>query len=123
MLKKTLIRIQIIIMTTLISTTNAVTVRTIRWTVWDRDVTQNPTQIDWSRSFLDIISVVNSYLWFAIWFVCFLFMIWNGFKLIMSRWDEKDMKAAQNALVWCGVWLVTCFLAYIIVNIAIKLFS
>ena len=123
MLKKTIIRIQIIIMTTLISTTNAVTVRTIRWTVWDRDVTQNPTQIDWSRSFLDILSVVNSYLRFAIWFVCFLFMIWNGFKLIMSRWDEKDMKAAQNALVWCGVWLVTCFLAYIIVNIAIKLFA
>ena len=123
MLKKTLIRIQIIIMTTLISTTNAVTVRTIRWTVWDRDVTQNPTQIDWSRSFLDILSVVNSYLRFAIWFVCFLFMIWNGFKLIMSRWDEKDMKSAQNALICCGVWLVTCFLAYIIVNIAIKLFS
>ncbi len=123
MFKKALILLQIIVVTTLLSTTNAVSVWTLRPRIWNPDIPQQPTQIDWSRSFLDILSVVNSYLRFAIWFVCFLFMIWNGFKLIMSRWDEKDMKSAQNALIWCGVWLVTCFLAYIIVNIAIKLFS
>ena len=123
MFKKALILLQVIIVTTLLSTTNAVSVWTLRPRIWNPDIPQQPTQIDWSRSFLDILSVVNSYLRFAIWFVCFLFMIWNGFKLIMSRWDEKDMKSAQNALIWCGVWLVTCFLAYIIVNIAIKLFS
>ena len=123
MFKKALILLQIIVVSTLLSTTNAVSVWTLRPRIWNPDIPQQPTQIDWSRSFLDILSVVNSYLRFAIWFVCFLFMIWNGFKLIMSRWDEKDMKSAQNALIWCGVWLVTCFLAYIIVNIAIKLFS
>ena len=123
MFKKALILLQVIIVTTLLSTTNAVSVWTLRPRTWNPDIPQQPTQIDWSRSFLDILSVVNSYLRFAIWFVCFLFMIRNGFKLIMSRWDEKDMKSAQNALIWCGVWLVTCFLAYIIVNIAIKLFS
>lgn len=105
-----------------ISTVDAVTVWTMRWRPWDVDVYLEPTQIEWSRSFLDIIWVVNSYLRFAIWFVCFLFMVWNGFQLIMSRGNEKDMKAAKDALIWCGIWLASCILAYIIVNIAINLF-
>ena len=106
----------------LISTVNAVTVWTMKWKIWDDDVSMESTKIEWSRSFLDIISVVNSYLRFTIWLVCFLFMIWNGFQLIMSRGNEKDMKAAKDALIWCGIWLASCILAYIIVNIAINLF-
>lgn len=112
-----------IVLLSIACTVDAVSVWTLKWKIWDRDVSQEATQIDWSRSILDIIWVVNSYLRFAIWFVCFLFMVWNGFQLIMARWNEKDMKAAQTALIWCSVWLASCFLAYIIVNIAINLFG
>lgn len=125
MKKKKTILICTSILLTLLSTVNAVSVRTIGWKVWDRDVTtpQTHTQIDWSRSILDIIWVVNSYLRFGIWLVCFIFMIWNGFQLILARGNEKDMKNATNALIWCSIGLVSCLLAYIIVNIAIKLFN
>lgn len=81
------------------------------------------TQIVGSRSILDIISMVNSYLWFAIWFCCFLFMIWNGFKLISANWDEKSMDSAKKALLWSGIWIAICLLAYIIVNLAVRLFA
>lgn len=111
-----------IILMGLFSTTNAVVTWTLKWKLWNVDVSDKATQIEWSRSFLDIISVVNSYLRFAIWLICFLFMIWNGFQLIMSRGNEKDMKAAKDALIWCGIGLASCLLAYIIVNIAINLF-
>ena len=123
MKKKTVIWPLAIVLLSIACTVDAVSVRTLRWKVWNNDVSQSATQIDWSRSLFDIISVVNSYLRFAIGFVCFLFMIWNGYQLIMARGDSKQMKSATNALVWCGVGLVVCLLAYIIVNLAIKLFA
>ncbi len=103
----------------LLSKVSAVTVRTLKKTEDSAD--HSRTQIDGSRSILNIISFVNSYLWFAVWFVCFLFMIWNGYKLIMSTWDEKQ--SPTKGLLWSIIWIVICLLAYIIVNLAVKLFA
>ncbi len=80
-------------------------------------------QLDWNYSILDIIKFVNDYLWFAIWFVCFLFIVINGIKLIISRWDEQETKKAMSALVGCVVWILVCLWSYIIVNLAIRLFA
>ncbi len=80
------------------------------------------SRIEWDYSFFDIIRVVNSYLRFTIWFFCFLFTIWNGFQLIIARGNEKNMESTKKALIWCSIGLVSCFLAYIIVNIVINLF-
>ena len=95
------------------------------WTIHPRsdpDIPNRPSHVMGSRSIFDIISVVNWYLWFIIWLCCFWFMIWNGYQLIMARGDEKQMKSATTALTWSAVGLVVCILAYIIVNIAVKLF-
>ena len=81
------------------------------------------SQVDGNYSVLDLISLVNKYLWFAIWFVCFLFMIINGYKLISANGDEKKTKEATSSLIWTVIWIVICLLAYIIVNIAVKLFA
>ncbi len=103
----------------------ALTIRTIDGKISNPDVPSNPgwAQIEWSHAVLDIIAMVNSYLWFAIWFFCFLFMIWNWYKLITANWDEKAMSSATKALIWCGVWIAVCLLAYIIVRVAVKLFA
>ena len=90
------------------------------------DTAESPSDI-WgavtgSYSILDMISLVNRYLWFAIWFFCFVFMIWNWFKLISANWDEKAVWSAKKALIWSVVWIVVCLLAYIIVNLAVKIF-
>lgn len=90
------------------------------------NVPDNPddwTWIDWDYSILDVINMVNSYLRFAIWFVCFLFMIINGYKLITAHGDEKKTSSAMTGLMWSIVWIVICLLAYIIVNLAVKLFQ
>ena len=80
------------------------------------------TQINWNYSVLKTISFIHGYLRFAIGFVCFLFMVINWFKLITARWDSKETSAATSALIKSLIWIAICFLAYIIVNIAIKLF-
>jgi len=91
----------------------------------DYNIPDNHTSdvVVWKTPITDIISLVNSYLWFAIGFVCFLFMIRNGYQLIMARGDEKQMKTATSSLIWSALWLTVCLLAYIIVNIAVKFFQ
>ena len=122
-MKKAIISLGVSLLIGIFSFSQAVTVWTLKWKFGSNpDVSVGQTQIEWSRSILDIISVVNSYLRFAIGFVCFLFMIWNGYQLIMARGDDKQMKSATNSLVWTAVWLWVCLLSYIIVNIALRLF-
>ncbi len=100
----------------------AVTAWTLKWRLGS-DAKVSMTQIDWSRSIFNIISFVNGYLRFAIWFVCFLFMVVNGYKLITARGDEKQTSAATKALWQSVIWIAICLLAYIIVNVAVRLFA
>ena len=104
-----------------ISKVHALTVRTLRRTKDTAD--HSRSQIDGSYSVLNIISLINSYLWFAIWFFCFIFMIWNGFKLISANGDDKAIGSAKKALLWSGIWIAICLLAYIIVNLVVRLFA
>ncbi len=106
-----------------ISRVSAVTVFLPKqWSATDYNP-KNVTQVEWQYSMLDVIQFVNDYLWFAIWFVCFLFIIINWIKLITSRWDEKETSSAMKALIGCVVWIVICLSAYIIVNVALRLFN
>ena len=122
---KKIISLCSVIFTVFVSTSvNALTLWTIEWKYGSNpDVPKDWVQIEWSHAVLDIIAMVNSYLRFAIWFFCFLFMIWNWYKLITANWDEKVMSSATKALIWCGVWIAVCLLAYIIVRVAVKLFA
>ena len=112
----------IIILTTSVSSKAfAVTPYILQGTTDSAGITTE--QVSGSRSILNTISMVNSYIWFFIWFFCFVFMIWNGYKLITANWDEKAMKSARTALLWSFIWLAICIVAYIIVNIAVNLFA
>ena len=106
----------------LVSSTNAVTLWTLKWPIGG-NVSEAPTPIEGQRSIFNMISLVNNYLWFAIGFVCFAFMIWNWYQLIMARGNDKQMKSATDSLIWCAVGLTVCILAHIVVNIAVKLFA
>jgi len=119
---KKIISLGIILLSASMSKVFAVTARTIKWLIWS-DAKVPITQIDWSRSIFDIISFVNGYLWFAIWFVCFLFMVVNGYKLITAHGDEKQTGAATKALWQSIIWIAICLLAYIIVNVTVRLFA
>ena len=124
---KTLITILTTLLINTFSSTNALQAFTVsRGTYQQVDVPTNPdewTWIDWDYSILDIINLVNNYLRFAVGFVCFLFMIINGYKLITAHGDEKQSSSAMTGLMWSIVWIVICLLAYIIVNLAVKLFQ
>jgi hypothetical protein len=113
-----------IILLSLMSKVNAVTIWTLRWEVWGNGgFSIGWTDIEGSRSVLELITLINSYLRFSVWFVCFLFMIINGYKLITAHGDEKKTQSALRSLWWALLWIVICLLAYIIVNLAVKIFA
>lgn len=92
----------------------------------ERDVADNPGDGSWiigDYSVMDVIKLVNSYLRFGVGFVCFLFMVINGYKLITAHGDEKVVKEATGALWKSILWVVICILSYILVNLAVKLFA
>lgn len=119
---KNLIWLWIVTLLTVISKVNAVHLITLKWKPgWDLE--NKRTTVAGTRSIFDVIKLVNSYIRFAVGFVCFLFMIINGYKLITANGDEKQTKAATSALIWSAIWIAICLLAYIIVNVAVKLFA
>lgn len=120
-IKKT-IWLWIIALIGFLSKVEAVKLRTLKWSAWS-EFSHEPTMIEGKRSIFDLIRFVNSYIWFGIWFVCFLFMVINGYKLITAHGDEKKTKEATSALWKSIIWIAICLLAYIIVNIAVKLFA
>lgn len=87
------------------------------------DIHTDITDVQGTRSIFNIILLVNEYLWFAIWFFCFLFMVRNWFQLITAQGDSDQTKKSTKSLIWAAIWIAVCLLAYIIVNIAVKLFS
>lgn len=100
---------------------NWVTIKTIKKNLQDKDIPSLGQEIS-DYSILGVIEIVNNYLWLAIGFFCFLFMIINWYKLISAHWDEKKVKAATGGLIWSVVWIVVCLSAYLIVNVVLKMF-
>lgn len=120
---KKLSTLWIVLLIGCLSKVSAVTARTFKRSNMGDTAKYSRSQIDGSISILGLISLINNYLWFAIWFFCFLFMIWNWYKLISANGDEKVMSSARKALLWSGIWIAVCLLSYIIVKIAVNLFA
>lgn len=99
----------------------ALTIRLPRENFYDVNIPR--TQIgNNENNVLSAISFVNEYLWFFIGFICFFFLVWNGIKLVMARWEKDAMKKATTGLVGSAVGIVICFVSYSVVRIIINLF-
>ena len=69
------------------------------------------------------IDFVNKWLWFALWFVCFGFIVYNGFRLVASRGDSEAFKKTKTGIIGAAIGIVVCFLSYGIVRVIINLFK
>ena len=87
------------------------------------DVNIKNTQI-WGNpdTVLNTISFINEYLWFTIWFLCFIFLIYNGIKIISARGNNEIFKKARGGLVWSGIGIAICILSYSFVRVIVNLF-
>jgi hypothetical protein len=87
------------------------------------DVNIKRTQIEGnSDKVLSTISFINQYLWYAIGLICFIFLIFNGVRLVMARGDKEDMKKAMKGLLGSAIGIVICFISYSFVRVIVNLF-
>ncbi len=92
----------------------------------EKDVNIPSTVVDgtYEGSAIDVwnvVSAVNGYLWFLIGFVCFVFLVYNGIQLVMSRGEEKEFKSAKQMMLGATIGIAICFLSYSLVRIVVNL--
>lgn len=69
-----------------------------------------------------LVNTANEYLRFTLWVVAMAVLVIAGYKLITARWDEKEMKKANNIIIWLVVWILIAIFAYLIVRVVANLF-
>lgn len=68
-------------------------------------------------SFRDwIISVINWFLSF-LWLVAMAVIIYAGFRMVISNWDEEEFWKARTQIVYAIIGLVVVILSYTIVTL------
>lgn len=73
-------------------------------------------------SYLNILNIVNDYLWFALAAVCVGVLIYVGIKLMTAQWDKKNMQQANRALVGMVIGLGIAYFSYTIIRMVANWF-
>jgi hypothetical protein len=84
--------------------------------LWSTSIQENESTL------LNVIQLINSYLWFAIWVVCMAVLIRGWVKLITAQWDEKKMAEANKLLLWALAWIIISLLSYALIRLIVNLF-
>ena len=89
---------------------------------------QEDINIEWSTSVstdrtevIDIINIINKYLWFSLWLIAMIIFVYAGILLIVW-WKKENFEKSNKMLIWAGVALVISILSYTVINLLINLF-
>lgn len=89
------------------------------------DVNINNPQIDNSISnettIFEYIKIINSYLWFAIWWIAMAILIYAWLLMITAWWDKAKVGKAWKMALYCLIWIVVALLSYLLVNLIVNL--
>lgn len=110
----------------IVNQVSALTIETV-------NLTQTSTPVWWQAnrlgpidasadSYLNILNIVNDYLWFALAAVCVGTLIYVGIKLMTARWDKAKMQQANKALVGLVIGLWIAYFSYTIIRIVANWF-
>ena len=81
-----------------------------------------PTRVDGEeKDLFALIQLINQYLWFTIWVVCFALFLYGGFKLITARGDEWGIKTAMNISMGSGIGILISVFSYLLVRLVVNL--
>jgi hypothetical protein len=105
----------------MVNQVSALTIETV-------NLTQTSTPVGWQAnrlgpidanadSYLNVINIVNDYLWFALAAVCVGTLIYVGIKLMTARWDKAKVQQANKALVGMVIGLWIAYFSYTIIRI------
>lgn len=65
---------------------------------------------------------IDLFIFFGI-FLCLGFVIFGGFKYLISQGDKKKLEDARHTILFSVVGLILIFLAFLIVNVVLAFFN
>ena len=60
--------------------------------------------------------VLNYFLWF-LWILAVVMIIYAGFRMVISQWEEEDFNKAKTQIIYALIGLVVIILSYSIVRL------
>lgn len=69
----------------------------------------------------EYIRIINSYLWFSIWWISMAILIYAGIQMITAWWDKWKVGKAWKLALYSLIWIVVAMVSYTIVNLIINL--
>jgi hypothetical protein len=93
-----------------LNTANAMDIKWIAvkgWLAWSTDTADNVIQawITYITTFLSVIAVIV--------------ILWAGFQILTSAWDEEKTKKWKTIIIQAVGWLMVIFIASSIINLVI----
>lgn len=76
-----------------------------------------------SNSVQNVIGTIINWIFVGVTIIALLYLIWGGFKWIISAGDKAKVEDAQRHIVNALIGLVLVFLSYIILNIVLAFFG
>jgi len=91
-------------------------------------VTSRDVNVPWAtiegdfKSIINLVKLINEYLWFSLGAVCMIVAIYAGYQIIMSKWDKAKMKKGNEVLVGAIVGIMIAIFSYVIIRLVVNLF-
>ncbi len=85
---------------------------------WDYDSTISEDESYW----IEMIDIVNFYLWFFVWVVAMWVVVYWGYMLISSKGSEEELKKANKLLTYWLIWILIALSSFVIVRLVVNLF-
>lgn len=76
--------------------------------------------IETERTFSVYIQDVIAYLIWFLFFIALAYILYAWFKILVSSWEEEELKKSKSIIAYVIIWIIIIFLAYSIVNFVMK---
>lgn len=76
-----------------------------------------------SNSVQNVLATVINWIFVAVTIIALLYLIWGGFKWIISAGDKAKVQEAQQHIINALIGLIVVFLSYVILNIVLAFFG
>lgn len=82
---------------------------------WTNEVKNTVIGIETNRKFSEYVQDIVIYLLSFVSIIAVIYMIYWGFIMMISAWDEEKLKKTKNIIIYVIVWMTIMWLAYSIV--------
>lgn len=89
----------------------------------EKDLNINYTHVTWwENTTMELIQMINEYLWFFVWLVAFLLVAYSGFKIITAQGEKEQISKSYDLLIGSVVVIFISLLSYTLVRLVVNLF-